>query len=514
MKHIIYSAIATISIAAMFASVSVAQVRRSGGTTTENSTTTQTRRSSGGNTSSGSTVRRSSGSNTSGGSTVRRSSGTNSSSSGSGSTVRRSSGTSSSSGSYSSPQDNKRSSGGTVRRSSGGNTGSGSTVRRSSGTNNGSSGSGSTVRRSSGSNTGSGSTVRRSSGTSSSSGSNASGGSTVRRGATVSHDNVRSLNNGNQDNTVRRSAATSNGAGQTLRSNNNVTRRGLGTVNESMSKQSEAHSGNNDIRDFSGASANQARRMNGRYDDYYIDDNRNVMRIHPRERDIIYYDRLGNFYGSAPRYFGYRVSVLPPHYRRVRYYGIDYYYYNDVYYRPYDGYYVVCRPPFGISFNARVGGLAFATVNFAFYSNVYRSYRGFDLYSDYIDRQNMTIARNNAIIASQNNYIAMNLSSAQNSYTLANRLGLVQSYAYANQEYYYQDGVFYIMDGNQYQVIVPPAGALVDELPEDYGTINLNGVEYYRVDDTVYRVTLINGRPMLEVLGQMYGSMARKYSLF
>ena len=459
MKHIIYSVIATISIAAMFASVSVAQVRRSGGTTTENSTTTQTRRSSG-----------------------------------SGSTVRRSSGTSSSSSRYSSPQDNKRSSGGTVRRSSGGNTSSGSTVRRSSGTNSSSSGSGSTVRRSSGS--------------------NASGGSTVRRGATVSYDNVRSLNNGNQDNTVRRSAATSNGAGQTLRSNNNVTRRGLGTVNESMSKQSEARSGNNDIRDFSGASANQARRMNGRYDDYYIDDNRNVMRIHPRDRDIIYYDRLGNFYGSAPRYFGYRVSVLPPHYRRVRYYGIDYYYYNDVYYRPYDGYYVVCRPPFGISFNARVGGLAFATVNFAFYSNVYRSYRGFDLYSDYIDRQNMTIARNNAIIASQNNYIAMNLSSAQNSYTLANRLGLVQSYAYANQEYYYQDGVFYIMDGNQYQVIVPPAGALVDELPEDYGTINLNGVEYYRVDDTVYRVTLINGRPMLEVLGQMYGSMARKYSLF
>ena len=490
MKHIIYSVIATISIAAMFASVSVAQVRRSGGTTTENSTTTQTRRSSG----SGSTVRRSSGDNNGGGSTVRRSSGTNSSSSGSGSTV---------------------------RRSSGGNNGGGSTVRRSSGTNSSSSSSGSTVRRSSGTSSSSGSysspqdnkrssggTVRRSSG------GNTSGGSTVRRGATVSYDNVRSLNNGNQDNTVRRSAATSNGAGQTLRSNNNVTRRGLGTVNESMSKQSEARSGNNDIRDFSGASANQARRMNGRYDDYYIDDNRNVMRIHPRDRDIIYYDRLGNFYGSAPRYFGYRVSVLPPHYRRVRYYGIDYYYYNDVYYRPYDGYYVVCRPPFGISFNARVGGLAFATVNFAFYSNVYRSYRGFDLYSDYIDRQNMTIARNNAIIASQNNYIAMNLSSAQNSYTLANRLGLVQSYAYANQEYYYQDGVFYIMDGNQYQVIVPPAGALVDELPEDYGTINLNGVEYYRVDDTVYRVTLINGRPMLEVLGQMYGSMARKYSLF
>ena len=110
--------------------------------------------------------------------------------------------------------------------------------------------------------------------------------------------------------------------------------------------------------------------------------------------------------------------------------------------------------------------------------------------------------------------MAMNLSSAQSSYEIAARLGLAQSYAYANQDYFYDDGVFYIINGGRYQVITPPAGAIVDELPDDYETILLGGVEYYRVDDTVYRVTMISGHPYLEVLGQMYGSMARKYSIY
>ena len=38
--------------------------------------------------------------------------------------------------------------------------------------------------------------------------------------------------------------------------------------------------------------------------------------------------------------------------------------------------------------------------------------------------------------------------------------------------------------------------------------------EYYRVDDTVYRMVMVGGRPCLEVLGQMYGSLARQYSLY
>jgi hypothetical protein len=74
--------------------------------------------------------------------------------------------------------------------------------------------------------------------------------------------------------------------------------------------------------------------------------------------------------------------------------------------------------------------------------------------------------------------------------------------------------VFYILRNGQYTVIVPPAGALVTSLPDDYDTVVMDGQEYYRVDNTVYRTTLVEGTPYLEVLGQMYGSTASKYSLF
>ena len=98
----------------------------------------------------------------------------------------------------------------------------------------------------------------------------------------------------------------------------------------------------------------------------------------------------------------------------------------------------------------------------------------------------------------------MNSDRALSSYELANRLGLVQSYAYAHSQYYYQDGVFYVLENGQYKVIIPPAGALVTSLPDDYDVIVLNGVEYYKVDQTVYRTTLMDGNPYLEVLGQQY----------
>lgn len=493
MRCLVCNSILSIALSAIFMlspSVS-AQVRRGGGSSENNS----------------GTVRRSTESSESNSGAVRRSSGSTENNSG---TVRRSSG-SSESGSGSSDNNS-----GTVRRSSGSTNSSSSTVRRSY-SESGNSASGARGSSESGNNN----VVRRAGGSSEASYDNSEA---VRRSTGSYGRNVENISElrgragrDDENNVVRRSAATSNGEGQAIRNNNNVTRRGLGTVTESMTKQSYSENYSSlsyEERDYSGAIANQARRMNRRSDDFYIDDERNVMRIHPRERDVIVYDRLGHFYGGDPHYFGYRVEVLPPHYRRIRYYGVDYYYYNDVYYRPYGGYYVVCRPPFGIQISVGIGNVSFSLVNFAFYADSYRSYNGFDAYSRYIDQQNMIIARNNALIASQNNYIAMNLSSARSSYALANQLGLVQSYAYANQEYYYQDGVFYIINNGRYQVIVPPAGALVEELPDDYDTIILGGAQYYRVDDTVYRVTLINGRPLLEVLGQMYGSLARNYSYF
>ena len=303
---------------------------------------------------------------------------------------------------------------------------------------------------------------------------------------------------GNNNQQVRDNSSSSS-----VRRNTNVTKNGLGTVTSQMRSQS----GN-----YSQANSN---RFYDRSDDFRINDY-NVHRIPPRERDFLPYDRPGHFYAHGHHHcFGFRVEVLPPRYEVRRYFGVDYYFYNNVYYRPYHGHYIVCRPPFGVTVRASLADIAFATVNFAYYSNVYRTYSAIDANNRYIDQQNRIIAQNNATIMAQNREIAMNPNAATSSYEIANRLGLVQSYAYADKNYYYDDGVFYIINGyGEYQVIVPPAGALVQKLPEDYDTLVLNNNQYYRVDDTVYRLTLVQGTPFLEVLGQMYGNMARTYNIY
>lgn len=404
----------------------------------------------------------------------------------SGTTVRRSSGTSSST------QSGTRSSSGQVRQS-----GTSSQVRQS--------GTSSQVRQN-GSSTqnrqsGSSSSVRRSSGSTATSGSSSS----VRQnnnGGAVRQNNSSSSNRENftarvdgVDNSVRNNPSSQSSS--VVRRNSNVTRTGLSSVSGNMRQ-----SGNN----RGGSKMDNSM-------DFRIEDH-NVHRIPPRDRDFMHYDRPGHFYDHHhPHCFGFRVEVLPPRYKVVRYFGIDYYIYNDVYYRPYRGHYIVCRPPFGVTIARSVVDISFATVNFAYYSNVYRTFGAIDANNRYIDQQNRIIAQNNATIMAQNRAIAMNPNSALSSYEIANRLGLVQSYAYADRNYFYQDGVFYIVNaGGQYQVIVPPAGALVQNLPEDYDIITLGGVQYYRVDDTVYRLTLVSGSPYLEVLGQMYGQLARDYN--
>jgi hypothetical protein len=242
-----------------------------------------------------------------------------------------------------------------------------------------------------------------------------------------------------------------------------------------------------------------------------MDDHGNLGRVHPRDRGFLSYDRPGYFYGDHPHYYGYRVNYLPPRYRRIHHWGIDYYLYDGIYYRLRGGVYFVCRPPFGTLVDRMVDAILFNSVRFAYYSNVYRTYNTvFDNYNT-IAEQNRIIAQNNATIAAQNSSYAMNGNRALSAYELANRLGLVQSFAYASSQYYYQDGVFYTMTNGQYQVIIPPAGALVTSLPDDYETIVMDGVEYYRVDNTVYRTTLVDGEPYLEVLGQMYGNTASRY---
>lgn len=404
----------------------------------------------------------------------------------SGTTVRRSSGT------LSSTQSGTRSSSGQVRQS-----GTSSQVRQSgtssqvrqngTSTQNRQSGSSSSVRRSSGSTatSGSSSSVRQ----------NGNGGAVRQNNSSSSSRETGTLRVDGVDNSVRNNPSSQSSS--VVRRNSNVTRTGLSSVSGNMRQPGNNRGGS---------------RMDNSMD-FRIEDH-NVHRIPPRDRDFMHYDRPGHFYDHHhPHCFGFRVEVLPPRYKVVRYFGIDYYIYNDVYYRPYRDHYIVCRPPFGVTIARSVVDISFATVNFAYYSNVYRTFGAIDANNRYIDQQNRIIAQNNATIMAQNRAIAMNPNSALSSYEIANRLGLVQSYAYADRNYFYQDGVFYIVNaGGQYQVIVPPAGALVQNLPEDYDIITLGGVQYYRVDDTVYRLTLVSGSPYLEVLGQMYGQLARDYN--
>ncbi len=230
-------------------------------------------------------------------------------------------------------------------------------------------------------------------------------------------------------------------------------------------------------------------------------------RVHPRDRDFLPYNRPSRFWGHHDHCFGHRVRVLPAHVRRHVHFGITYYCYDDVWYRPYGGYYVVCRPPFGTVLAANlIADMTWAAVRYSYYNTVANTYSQINENNRYIAEQNAVIAQNNATIAAQNQTIAMNQQLASQAYTLANELGLVQSYAAANSNYFYQDGIFYMMDSDgEYKVILPPAGALVETLPEDYDLVTLkDNNEYYKVDDTVYKITISDGKPYFEVLGQLY----------
>lgn len=229
-------------------------------------------------------------------------------------------------------------------------------------------------------------------------------------------------------------------------------------------------------------------------------------KIHPRHKDFITYDRPSHFGARNNHFYGHKVKMLPSYVRKHTHHGVTYYCHNNVWYRPFGGYYVVCRPPFGTVLAANlVADMVWTAVRLSYYNTVAHTYGTISQNNAYIAQQNEIIARNNAEIAAQNQAIAMNQQLASQANALADRLGLVQSYAAAGKSYFYQDGVFYTQGADgEYQVIVPPAGALVEMLPDDSETIVLDGTEYYKVDDTIYRVIVSEGRAYFEVLGQLY----------
>ena len=176
-------------------------------------------------------------------------------------------------------------------------------------------------------------------------------------------------------------------------------------------------------------------------------------------------------------YFGYRLHRLPPRARFFCHYGLyDYYYYDGIYYRPFGGGYIVCRPPFGerIARSLVNAALTVAVINAA---------------PDAIERAH-TAARISSSYARANaDYTARTVEDYYNT-----------SASVDNGEYYYQDGVFYALSGGEYIVIEPPVGALVKKLPEDYQKVNYNGEEYYQVDSTLYKLSVVDGDVYFEVV--------------
>ena len=416
-----------------------------------------------------------------------------------GSSTRSSQSTSSSTRSSSSSSATRSSNSGVSRSSEGSSTRSSSAVQQDN--RNRSTGSSSTRSSNSGTST------RSSSSTSRSSGSTVSRSeSSVRSSGSVSNSS-RSSGTVQQDN--RNSSNSSVRAGSTAITGGNVraTNADRGGLSSGNANDKPVQQPQEPYRDNS---------YNYRYDDgFRVDDHHEMYRVAPRQREPMAWDRPGHFWGDQPHYYGYRIHTIPPHWRRITHWGIDYYYYNGIYYRPFGGSYVICRPPFGTPLEMAIDRAILKVIRFAYYCDTYRTYNTvFDNYS-VIARQNLIIAQNNARIAAQNANYALNANKALSAYELANMLGLVQSYAYANSEYFYQDGVFYSINASgTFSTIVPPAGALVTSLPDDYEVIVMNGIEYYLVDNTVYRTTVFEGEPFLEVLGQMYGSLYNQYNIY
>jgi hypothetical protein len=192
--------------------------------------------------------------------------------------------------------------------------------------------------------------------------------------------------------------------------------------------------------------------------------------LEPRHRPMPSYH-----YGY--HYFGHRIHTLPIGYSLIRVGYRDYYYYDGIYYRPYwDGGYYICRPPLGTRIASTLFDIALTAITINTIRNEIERARAAAELSGYYAAQNA-----NYTVRTSDDYYNANLMDQ------------------AGQDYYYQEGVFYILKNGEYCVIEAPIGALVDEIPEDYDEIVLGGQTYYQVEDTLFKPTVINGKLCFEV---------------
>ena len=71
-----------------------------------------------------------------------------------------------------------------------------------------------------------------------------------------------------------------------------------------------------------------------------------------------------------------------------------------------------------------------------------------------------------------------------------------------NVHYWYYYGTFYrIVDSTrEYEVVVPPVGAIVESIPDGYEKLEIDGNTYYIVNGVQYRAIIYNGEIWYEVI--------------
>lgn len=187
--------------------------------------------------------------------------------------------------------------------------------------------------------------------------------------------------------------------------------------------------------------------------------------------------------------FGSRVKVLPRGYATLDIGRHTYYYYGGIYYRKYwfGGYYIV-RPPKGTEIASTLMNIALTAAVINTINNA-------------AERAANAAALSAAYATRAASATAVSTLPAYTARTADDYLTLVTDQE--GQQYYYEDGVFYVLSNGQYYVIEPPIGALVTQIPADYDEIELDGETYYMVEETLYRTTIIEGALYFEVVSNL-----------
>ena len=69
-------------------------------------------------------------------------------------------------------------------------------------------------------------------------------------------------------------------------------------------------------------------------------------------------------------------------------------------------------------------------------------------------------------------------------------------------DYFYYAGVFYVSEGNGFVVVVAPPGAVVYQLPAGCVEVTMGDITYLRYNNTLFQPIAINGEKAYEVVAE------------